>query len=392
MKKKTGIVIGIVVVLLIVAAIVSGLIIRKKINDRTVNIAFYGLSDSYVELIKEQIPVEENIIIKYDVLAPGALELGVLTKKYDMLFTWKGEVTDALDGSVEAVPGKILENIPISMRNKFCMPLLLDHYEFDLYIPVISKTGISELNTYADFENFLNEAKKYVFSPFFGNASDDRTLLALIGTFVEAKGGLQAYTTLINEMRKAETLEDFIDSELAIVNGEGLTVRSVLDLFKSWPAEGITHPQWFRANATDVRVFAEDKQLAAVFMSLSEHRSMPYKIVSEYETIQMPRVSENIDHGVIAPAICAVLISDNSNCKNYLKLLASADIQGVMSMKSMLGPVHYRSEAYDIQADDVRFWAASCKGGPLPDLSLAVYQRKPELQAQITKEIRAYLK
>lgn len=392
MKKKTRILVIIIAALVVIAGIISALIIRKRIKDRTVNIAFYGLSEDYVSLIKEQIPETEEVILKYDVLAPGALDLGNLTKKYDMLFTWKGEVTDVLEGGVEDIPGKILENIPISMRNKFCFPLLLDHYELDLYQPVMAKAGIENLADYSEFEAYFNEAKKYVFSPFFCKASDDRTLLALIGNFIEAKGGVAAYKKLIEKMRTSSSLDDFIDVELATVNSEVLSVRSVLDMLKSWPGEGITHPQWYRANAADVRAFAEDKQLAVLFMSLSEHREMPYKIISEYTTIHMPRVSENVDHGVISPAICGVLISNNSNCKNYLKLLASADVQSYMSMKTMMGPVHYRAESYDIQADDVRFWAASCAGGPLPDLSLAVYQRKPELQAAVVNEIRNYLK
>ena len=70
----------------------------------------------------------------------------------------------------------------------------------------------------------------------------------------------------------------------------------------------------------------------------------------------------------------------------------TAEVQSEMSNSTMLGPVHYRAECYDLQADDVRFWAASCAGGAVPDLSLAVYQRKPDLQAKIAGEIRGYLK
>ena len=63
-----------------------------------------------------------------------------------------------------------------------------------------------------------------------------------------------------------------------------------------------------------------------------------------------------------------------------------------MAMKTMLAPVHYRAETYDIQADDVRFWAASCAGGAMPDPALSIYQRKPEALAEMAREIRSYLR
>jgi len=393
MKKKTrNLIIGIILALVVTAGVCTGLIIRKRINDRTVNIAFYGLSEKMMDEIKKYIPQEEKIILKYTVLAPGNVELGTLSSKYDLLFTWKGEVTAALEGGVEAIPGKILENIPNSLRNKSCLPLLLDHYEMDLYKPVLQKTGISEIDSFDGVGSYLTEASKYVFSPFFTNGGNDRTLLALIGSVVEAEGGVKAYNKLIAEMRKASTLEEFINVELGAEGGASITVGKVLDMFKDWAVNGLCHPQWFIANDVDVNVFAQDKQLAAIFTSLSHHREMSYKIVSEYETVRMPYTAANVDHGIIAPAVCAVLISDNGNCKNYLKNIMTADVQSEMSNITMLGPVHYRAECYDVQADDVRFWAASCAGGAMPDLSLAVYQRKPDLQASIASEIRLYLK
>lgn len=393
MKKKTRIlVIGILLAVVLAAGICTGLIIRKRINDRTVNIAFYGLSDDLIEEIKKYIPQEEKIILKYTVLAPGNIELGAITSKYDLLFTWKGDITDSLAEGVENIPGKILDNIPNSLRNKSCLPLLLDHYELNLNKPILSVSGISEFDSFESFNTYLNEASKHVFSPFFTDGGNDRTLLALIGSIVEAKGGINAYQKLILEMRKASSLDDFINCELGEEGKASLTVAGILDMLKAWAANGLCHPQWFNANDVDVNVFAQDKQLAAFFTSLSHHRKMSYRIVSEYETIRMPCETDNVDHGIIAPAVCAVLISDNANCKNYLKDMMTADVQSEMSNVTMLGPVHYRAECYDMQADDVRFWAASCVGGAMPDLSLAVYQRKPELQAAVANEIRNYLK
>ena len=95
---------------------------------------------------------------------------------------------------------------------------------------------------------------------------------------------------------------------------------------------------------------------------------------------------------MIAPAVSAMLLSDNSICKRYIAELFTEDTQTEFSDKSCLAPVHYRAQAYDRQADDVRFWAASCAGGAQPDLYLAVYQRKPEDLKKICDEIRSYVR
>ena len=58
----------------------------------------------------------------------------------------------------------------------------------------------------------------------------------------------------------------------------------------------------------------------------------------------------------------------------------------------MLAPVHYRAQAYDRQADDVRFWAASCAGGAVPDLYLACFQRKSKELEKLCADIRNYVR
>ncbi|MCR5188996.1 MAG: hypothetical protein K6C97_08670 [Treponema sp.] len=393
-KSLKFVIIGIIILVLIIGGVCTGLSIKKSIDDRSVNIAFYGLSDEYVNLIKENVPQKEKVIINYDIIAPGAMDLSILSKKYDMLFTWKGEVTDSLAGSVEHIPNKILENIPSAMRDKDCIPILLNHYEFNYYKPLADKIQINPSESYETLFSFLDAAKSYVFSPFFTDGGEDRTLFAFIGILVEAKGGLEAYNKLMEGLKTAQSLSDVIDLELTKLadSDESFTLRSLLEDLKTWPVQGLTHPQWYRANETDLTAFARDNQIALFFTSLTNHRTLNYQIVKNFETIRVPYLSDRVEHGVMAPAISCVLVTDNSNGKDILANLLSLEVQNVLAMKSMLAPVHYRAEAYDIQSDDVRFWAASCAGGPIPDPYLAVYQRKPEEFAEMAKEIRAYLK
>ena len=392
MKKSTllgliGVLAGIIV---IVATVTIVHITKKKIADRTVHVAFYGLSDDKVELLKKYIPQEENIILEYDVISENAFDLAVVKQKYDMLFTWKGEITDTLSGVAEDIPARVLENIPQSLRNKKCIPILLDHCEFSYSADVLKKTGFENIPTsFNSFMNYLNSAKGVVFSPFFCNGAEDRILIDFVGSLVMATGGLKSYNKLIDELKKADDLESVIDVDL---DGKNFTLRQALDMLKQWPNEGLTHPAWFNGRGNDLLYFAEDNQLAVFFTLLSVHRKIPYNVIKNYETFLVPPHFDGSNYGLIAPAISCVLISDNVNCKRYITNFFTEDAQSELSNQTNLAPVHYRAQAYDRQADDVRFWSASCVGGAVPDLYYGAYQRKPEALLKMCKEIRDYVR
>ena len=275
------------------------------------------------------------------------------------------------------------------MRNEYCIPILLDHFELDFNTDLIEKTQVNPLESFQSFTDFLQESKKYVFSPFFTYGIDEKMLLALTGSFVEALGGLESYKNLIDLMKTYENLEDFCNIGL---NEDGLCYADVLNMLKVWPKEEIIHPQWTVANRIDLEVFASDNQIACFYTNLSEHRKMKYATVSKFSVAKMPVVNEDVAHCLIAPSVNCVLISNNSNAKNFLKKLLTVEVQTRLSDKSMLAPVCYRAESYDSLADDVRFWAASCEGGVEPDLFNAVFQRDNNKMVLIANEIRDYLR
>ena len=386
-KLAAIIVVALAVVISSVTATVST--IKKKKAERTVRIAFYGLSEEYVEILKERIPVEDKIILKMDVLSEGAIDLAAIKDKYDMLFTWKGEITDSLEASSEDIPAKIIESMPSSLRNKKCVPILLDHCELAYSKDVISKTIENMPSSLPTFLNYLNQAKNHVFSPFFCAGADDRVLTAFVGSLIEAMGGVKAYKNLIAELKNGTDFEELLDKDLGAPN---VTLRSVLDMLKSWPKEGLTHPAWFNGQKNDLLYFADDNHIGVFFTFLKEHRNIPYQTISKYESFVVPPVSSTIEYGIIAPAISCMLLTDNSNCKRYLAEFFTEDAQADLSNLTKLAPVHSRAQAYDRQSDDVRFWAASCPGGALPDLYLAVYQRNPTEFAEFAKNIRACVK
>ena len=376
-------------VLLIAGTIIGVRTIKKRRADRTVRVAFYGLSEEMTSLLKEKIPQEENVILEFDVISEGAFDAALVQQKYDMLFIWRGEITDTLSDSAEDIPAKVLESMPKSLRNKKCVPIVLDCCEFDYSTAVMKKLNRQLPQNFTAFEDFLNNAKGVVFSPFFCNGAEDRILIDFIGALVMAQGGLSAYNKLIEELRKAESLEPLLEVKL---DGASLTLHTILDILKSWPKEGLTHPAWYNGRGNDLVYFAEDKQLSCFFTLLSVHRKIPYNVIKNFESSSIPTNQQPINYGLIAPAVSVMLLSDNSNCKRYVANFFTEEAQTQLSDKTLLGPVHYQAQAYDRQADDVRFWAASCAGGAVPDLYLAVYQRKPEELKKICDEIRSYVR
>ena len=380
-------VIGVIVLAGLVTTVIS--VVNKKNIEKTVRVAFYGLSEEYCNLIKDFIPVEDKVSVKYDMLSEGSLDLGAIKEKYDMLFTWKGEVTDALEASSEEVPAKILDCMPSSLRNKKCVPILLDHYELAYSKTVIEKTGKEIPTSYPGFLNYLNQAKSYVFSPFFFNGADDRTLTAFIGAVVQAIGGQEAYDILVSELKNNTPFDALLDVNLGMPN---FSLRTAIDPLTLWGKEGYTHPAWFNAQGNDLLYFAEAGQIGVFFTTLQEHRQIPYNIISNYEAFILPPASSTIKYGIIAPAISGMLISDNANAKRYLAELFTETAQETLSDRTRLAPIHARVQAYDRQADDVRYWAASCPAGALPDIALAAFQRDPEGLKAFALELRNYIK
>ena len=394
-SQKTNKIVKMVVIIVLAVCVVAGGIttivstVKRKNAEKTVRIAFYGLSEEYVSILKEKIPVEDKIILKMDVLSEGAIDLAAVKEKYDMLFTWKGEVTDALEASSEDIPAKIVECMPSSLRNKKCVPILLDHCELDYSKDVVSKTTENIPSSLPTFLNYLNQAKNHVFSPFFCAGADDRILTAFVGSLLESMGGIKAYKNFITELKNGTDFEELLDKDLGSPN---VTLRSVLDMLKSWPKEGLTHPAWFNGQNNDLIYFADDNHVGVFFTYLKDHRNIQYQTISKYESFVVPPASSTIEYGIIAPAISCMLLTNNSNCKRYLAEFFTEDSQAELSNLTKLAPVHSRAQAYDRQADDVRFWVASCPGGALPDIYLAVYQRNPTAFAEFARNIRNYVK
>ncbi len=392
LKLKKSTVLTIVAALALIA-VISGIfiiraVIQKKIDDRTVRIAFYGLSDDLCALIQEQAPQLDEVIFSFDKIPEDDVDIDILNNKYDMLFSWKGQVTDSIASSAQDISSKMLERIPRSLRNKKYMPILLDYFEIAFETSLASELGYNIENGYNSFQKYLEVTKSHVFSPFFANGGDDRILLALTGCMIESFGGIPAYDKFIELLKAGTEFNTLLDEKL---DTDGLTLKKVLDELKAMPKDGKTHPEWYNGKNQDLFYFAKSKQIAVYFALLSEHRNFDYEVVRNFESVYFPKRKPKVNHGLMAPQLSCVLISNNSNAEKYLKNLTELEVQSKLSNKTKLAPVHYHAECYDRQADDLRYWAAA-NAGVISDPALAAFQRDKAAMTAFASEIRQYLR
>ena len=164
-----------------------------------------------------------------------------------------------------------------------------------------------------------------------------------------------------------------------------------MDLFKNWQKNEIIHPNWFGATKTDLNYFLQEEQVGVIFLPLSEHRTISRNLISKFEVSRFPVINQKIDHCLIAPSVVVIKKTKNELFDSVINEIVNDKIQTQLSKNSKWGPVSLKSQAYDRQADDVRFWASSCRGGQTPDLFNAVFQLEKERGNELANQIRNYL-
>jgi len=107
---------------------------------------------------------------------------------------------------------------------------------------------------------------------------------------------------------------------------------------------------------------------------------------------RMPVFSVDISHGVIAPTVVAVKLTNQKLFDNALYIFAEDTTQEALCQKIKLGPVNRSSKVYDRQSSDVRFLVAACRDGALPPFGDAVFQTNEAAKHKVAEEIRNYLK
>lgn len=369
---------------------------QKANSAKNLDVAFYQLPKNLVGEIQKRVTSLYDGAITFTDISELEYNEKDIAKKYELVFAKNGEATARLEKYAEDLPVEWYAGMPTSLRRSAgkVLPFALDHYEMAYYKDGREKAGLDFPMSIPELQNYLKTMKGYVFSPFFCAGGEDEVLLAFVGALIEGFGGTASYNKAVSLLLKKPSLAQNIDEELSVSknSSDKFTLRAILDMLRGWQNDGLVHPNWYAGKHGDLTAFMEDNQVGVMFTSLSVHRTIPYKSVKKFDADRVPVFTTKIDHGVIAPSYVAMKLTKYPYFDEILKDLVTDSSQKDLSMLSKLGPVSSRSQAYDRQADDVRFLAASCKDGPLPALGDAVFQTNPEAAHKFAEEIRTYLR
>lgn len=394
MNKKlcTKIVCIVAVLILVCGAVGFGVFeaVKKASKNKPLTIGFYNVSEKIETSLSKLIEESWEGEVVFREITQKELGSKKFNNNYDLVFSWEGNLTEALKDSAKTILKKSYEVQPSSFRNKQngALNILLNHYEIAYNKQLLSQVGMEYPENFAQFEAFLESMEQKVFCPFICEGSNDEVLINFIGSLFESYAGTAGYNEFAKKVQKASSFEDLLDDSVA----SGVSLRQLLDMLKTWPKKGYTHPAWMNATKADINLFMEQDQVAVVYTSLEEHRKMAYQNVEKYEACRFPIENEKTAHGVIAPAVVCTKTNNRFDLDKLIYSLVVPENQETLSYETELAPVSSRGQAYDRQADDVRFFAAACNDGPLPDLYASVYQMDNSTAHTFAENIRNYLK
>jgi len=393
---------ALIAVIFVVFAAAAGVFGIARYNDsRRLDVAYYGISESIANAIGDAIENPDGVAPPKKYLRVRTVQLTErdirdtkhIAKTYDLLFMWNGAL--AANAAEKAVPiqESVYNLFPASVRHAGkvdstykMLPLLLDHYELACYRTYRNDAALALPETFADFESYLQIVKSYADYPLICAGKTDATLTAFVSVLTESLAGSEGYAALVKAAASANGLSDLLDVPL----GNGISLSSVLGTIKRWQRERFIHPQWYNVTEKDIENYMEDRRLGAIFMPLSEHREKPLILIKYYDAVQFPK-GDAARHALIAPSLVGMAFRNKEAQLSVLESLAHTDSQTLLSQRSKLAPASSRAEAHDVQADDVRFWAASCTEGPAAELGAAAFTSQEKIAA-FAEEIRAYIR
>lgn len=385
-EKKSRIELYVIIsaVLLLIAAFSTFIFIKTRPHKKTA--AFYGLSRTVAEALQQQIEeitrnderpfnfvvLDENQELEFDAV-----------KDFDLLFTADGLHVEQLKANALAFDEKLYNAMPSALRDTSlkAMPVLLDHYEASFYLTLSKRLGLAVPSDYDGMKSFLLTEKPEIQYASLCAGRNDSELYGFISNLVLSLYGYDRYMALCRQI--SESGGEVIPEDL----------KSILNEVKNWQYEGLIMPNWYEASVQDITsFFVPERTAGTVFMSLSVHRQIESMYMKYFETKRFP-VKKNIAvEALVAPKICALTFHDEAGAAGkIMAALLSPDVQEYLSDKTLLAPCSSTSYAHDIQSDDVRFFAASSKNGPVPHIGLAALSN-PGQRAALASAIRDYLK
>ena len=390
--------------LALVAAVVVALVL-VFVPKKGFYVAFYGLESQTVEALENKIrDVEPKS--KFVMLDDSSKFTKVGLKDYSLVLMPKGKLADSIKKSSDelAIPesaylGQMPKQFEKMTAEDNLLPIMLDGYLLNVYDEATrqlslklgksqSQSILKDLQNSSapsmrmeDFEEYSNISRQFIQEGvgYLAAGKEDENLLEAVSAFAMSWLGTKGYVNLIgNFPLEYGTAMDLPES-----------FRNVLDRIRSMQTSGAMLKKWYLSSEKDLENFMNFRQLSAFSAKLSQQRNMNLGLVNRFTSIKFPDSRNVKDTGCVANVVCGVYLRKSETAEKALSYLTSQAVQEKLGDELKLAPVHNRAQAFDIQADDVRFYAAA-SAGVLPFLSDAVCANARERQ-KLAKVIRVYL-
>lgn len=398
-KKKNIFIIGFILLFL---GIITLLLFQLRQKDKKSNIliGFYkiesSLQDSLESIIKK-IGTDNNIICNFEVITNDTFNM---TSKYDLVFTTAGfaqkkvskfspantsissDITNGMFSS--AAESVIRENNKIK-----AIPILFDNLEIDIEISEFKMSGLKQIATWEDIENFLKIEKNKNDYPICFAGNDVVLLLDLLGALTESFEGINAYNEAVKILEKyqKEFNVDKLIKELFFTDDAPL--YSSLVYLNNLKTKEYLNPasQFFIKNDVESNII--NRVTNVIFTTLSDHRKMNVNAITRYSTIYFPSITNSKTRNFTATGTYAIPLKNKESNEIILKELLSAENQTELCCSTGLSPVLANCMVPDKQSADTRFWIAATNA-PLAGLGHEVEFTDEQLN-EILSKINSYI-
>ena len=243
------------------------------------------------------------------------------------------------------------------------VPLFFDNLEIDIEKSEFYSSGLKQLATWNDFEQFCEIQKSKDKIPVCFTGSDCVFLLDFLGALAEALDGKQAYT------KSAELLKNFVyqSSEnsdpkqliTALFFSEDAPLYNALVCLKKWNQNGWLNTASQTLTQTDINSYAQYRLTNVIVTSLSYHRTYDVKAISRYSSIYFPSLKNTNTRSFTATITYAIPMNTKEKTTDFICRLLSTEAQEELSRATGLAPVLANCNTPDLQADDARYWIAA---------------------------------
>ncbi len=371
--------------ILIFAAVIFTItfITRSSKNSKSI-FAFYNLDEKISSaLIQEITDSASKMNFQYEFVTVEKSISESDLKKYDIVFLPGGKTSQMISKNAAEIPAECFTKIPYPLgTDKKLLPVLLDHYGLAIYSVPQKKLSLNTPQTYSELKEFLNTEKQsgILSSPSMCAGKNNDEFFGLISNIALTLLETENYLNLCNSLSQTD----------GTVIPEALL--PVLNEIKDMQRNKILLPNWFDATDSDViKYFYPERNTGLFYQSLSFQRKVEPLYIQYYERIDFPAYRLSQKNAIIGNAVYAVNLNERPETSEILKALVSEKTQQNLTDLTLLAPVNKNCFAFDTEANDVRFWAASSSNGVLPHIGRAAFSDSEKIN-KLADKIRDYLR